>query len=224
MLTPLDIESKVFSKSFQGYNATEVKTFVKEILTHYEKFYKENIELKDKLNTLQEAVQYYKNIEVTLQNTLILAERTGEETKTSARQRANQIEKEAQLKAEIMINDAKNEIIEINKVKEELIRNFDYSKIQIKQFLKTQLEITEKSDMDFSFSSSTFDMLFKSKANKSTTQVEGVQLEVKVEAQLIDAPLDVIVEAQLEAAPVVENEEVDYSQLRSSIPPFKSDF
>ncbi|PKM95940.1 MAG: hypothetical protein CVU84_03820 [Firmicutes bacterium HGW-Firmicutes-1] len=206
MLTPLDIESKVFTKSFQGYNTTEVKTFIKEILTHYEKFYKENIELKDKLNTLQEAVQYYKNIETTLQNTLILAERTAEETKTGARQRANQIEKEAQLKADVMVNDAKNEIISINKIKEELIRNFDHSKIQIRQYLKTQLEITERSDMDFTFNTSTFDMLFRTNKNMSEARIE--------------TPLEVLVEAQLEAAPVLEKESVNTNSSRTPIPPF----
>ncbi|PKM50270.1 MAG: cell division protein DivIVA [Firmicutes bacterium HGW-Firmicutes-7] len=209
MLTPLDIESKVFSKSFQGYNTNEVKTFIKEVLTYYEKFYKENIELKDKLNTLQEAVQYYKNIETTLQNTLILAEKTAEETKTSARYRAEQIEKEAQLKADVMINDARNEIISINNIKEELIRNFDHSKIQIKQYLKTQLEITEKSDIDFDFGSSAFDMLFRTNTTHSQTEIE--------------APLRELEEAKLQAAPIVDDGATRTFQLKTPIPPFNED-
>lgn len=148
MLTPLDIESKVFRKSLSGYNASEVKVFLKEILAHYEKFYKENIELKDKINVLQEGIQYYKNIEETLQNTLVLAEKMAEETKTIARQKAEQIEKEAQFKADLIINDAKNEVKRINQIREELVRNYDASKIQIKQFLKTQLELTEKNELE----------------------------------------------------------------------------
>lgn len=173
MLTPLDIESKVFTKSFSGYNTSEVKIFLKEILAYYEMLYKENIELKDKINTLQEGVQYYKNIEETLQNTLILAEKTAEETKALARQKAEQIEKEAQLKADVIINDSKNEVYDINRAKDELTRSFDLYKIQMKQFLKSQLEILETTNLELPFNQSTFDLLFKSKNLKGETNLEA---------------------------------------------------
>ncbi len=148
MLTPLDIESKSFQKSISGYNQSEVKAFLKEVLCDYEQIYKQNIEMKDKLATLQEGIQYYKNIEATLQSTLILAEKTAEETKNLARQKANQIEKEAQLKADMILNDARHEIMEINRIKEELIHSFDVNKIQMRQYLNTQLELTEKARLD----------------------------------------------------------------------------
>lgn len=146
-LTPLDIESKQFSKGFNGYKAYEVKTFMREVLVNYEALYKENIELNDKISLLNEGIQYYKTIEETLQNTLVLAEKTAEETKSAARKKSEQIEKEAEIKAQAIINDAKNEIYKINKKREELIKQYDASKIQIKQFLKAQLEMTEKNEM-----------------------------------------------------------------------------
>jgi len=172
MLTPLDIESKVFSKSFQGYNVNEVKAFLKEILNHYEKFYKENIELKDKLATLQEGIQYYKNIENTLHSTLILAEKTAEETKALAHKRADQIEKEAQLKADVILNDAKNEIAHINRIKEELLHSFDVHKVQIKQFLQTQLELTEKSCIDNTLSQPAYYYLQEIKKEEEMAKLE----------------------------------------------------
>lgn len=178
MLTPLDIESKVFSKSFQGYNANEVKAFLKEILTYYEKFYKENIELKDKLATLQEGIQYYKNLENTLHSTLILAEKTAEETKTLARHRADQIEKEAQLKADVILNDAKNEITEINRVKEELLHSYDVHKVQIKQFLLTQLELTEKSMIDKSLSRPANNYLSMINKEEADAQLEAAATKI----------------------------------------------
>lgn len=162
MLTPLDIESKIFSKSVSGYNTSEVKIFMKEILAYYEKFYKENIELKDKINVLQEGIQYYKNIEETLHNTLILAEKMAEDTKSLARQKAEHIEKEAMLKADVIINDAKHEVYKINKIREELILSYDTSKIQVRQFLKAQLELTEKSDLQLRNSHTAFDLLWHS--------------------------------------------------------------
>lgn len=163
MLTPLDIESKVFSKSISGYNASEVKIFMKEILSYYEKFYKENIELRDKINVLQEGIQYYKNIEETLHNTLILAEKMAEDTKVLARQKAEHIEKEAQLRSEDILNDAKHEVYKINKIREELIRSYDTSKIQVRYFLKAQLELTEKSDLELHNAQTSFDHLWNAR-------------------------------------------------------------
>ncbi|MDF1616311.1 DivIVA domain-containing protein [Petrocella sp. FN5] len=147
-LTPIDIESKTFTKSVSGYNNREVKTFLREVLVNYEQLYKENIELNDKVNMLNEGIQYYKTIEDVLQNTLIQAEKMAEETKNLARKKAEQIIKEAEINAQAIVNEGKNEVYSINKKREELIKQYDASKIQIKHFLNAQLEMTEKNELE----------------------------------------------------------------------------
>lgn len=52
MLTPLDIQNKEFNNSFRGYKESEVDSFLDEIIIDYERVYKENIELKDKITLL----------------------------------------------------------------------------------------------------------------------------------------------------------------------------
>jgi len=153
MLTPLDIESKVFTRALSGYSINEVKQFMREVLSNYEKLYRENIELRDKVNMLNEGIQYYKTIEDTLQSTLLLAERTSEDVKANARQKAEQIIKEADLRAETIMHDAQNEIYRISKSRESLVRAYDASKIQMRQFLKAQLELTNTTDLELNMSS-----------------------------------------------------------------------
>lgn len=167
MLTPLDIESKTFSKSLSGYNVQEVKQFISDIVENYEKLYKENIELKDKINVLNEGIHYYKTIEETLQNTLLLAEKTAEETRATAKKTAEQIEKEAKLKASAIINDARNEVYKIHRKREELIKHYDTSKIQIQQYLKAQLEMTEKNQLELGNSTTTLEVLFDNDYNNA---------------------------------------------------------
>ena len=87
MLTPIEIQSRTF-KSGLGYDKKEVDMFLHEILESYESMYRDNMELKDKLNTLNEGIQYYKTIEKTLQKALVLAQKTAEDTKASAQQKA----------------------------------------------------------------------------------------------------------------------------------------
>lgn len=149
MLTPLDIESKKFEKSFIGFNIREVRKFLKEILANYEVLYRENIELKDKLNVLNEGIQYYKTIEETLQNTLLTAEKTADETRKTARQQAELIEREAELKAEEILSNTKDELNHLRLQKRNLMRSFETAKIQVQQYLQLQLDMIGKEDVSF---------------------------------------------------------------------------
>ncbi len=147
MLTPLDIEAKEFKKSLFGYSVEEVNRFLDEVIDDYEKLYKENIELKDKLVMLNEGIQYYKTMENTLQNTLILAEKTAEETKSSAYHKGEQIKRESEMKANQIIQDAQNDVYKINQKLAHLKGQYESAKIQVKQLLLTELELLEKNSI-----------------------------------------------------------------------------
>ncbi|MDD6332231.1 MAG: DivIVA domain-containing protein, partial [Clostridium sp.] len=73
MITPVEIQSKAF-KSGIGYDKKDVDSFINEILESYEELYRSNVEMKDKINMLNEGLQHYKNIEASLQKALVLAE------------------------------------------------------------------------------------------------------------------------------------------------------
>lgn len=92
MLTPLEIENKKFSKQMvNGYNVEEVDEFLDIVTADYEKMYKENTEYREKIEQLNEDLVHYKNIETTLQSTLLMAQSTAEEVKNVAKQQAEQI-------------------------------------------------------------------------------------------------------------------------------------
>ncbi|MDO4766417.1 MAG: DivIVA domain-containing protein [Eubacteriales bacterium] len=149
MLTPLDIESKKFDKRLLGFDTREVRKFLKEIIANYEVLYRENIELKDKLNVLNEGIQYYKTMEETLQNTLLTAEKTADETRKNARQQAELIEREAELKAEEILSNTKDELNHLRLQKRHLMRSFETAKIQVQQYLQLQLDMIGKEDISF---------------------------------------------------------------------------
>ena len=82
MLTPLDIENKKFQKQMMnGYNVDEVDDFLDEITVDYEKLYKENTELRAEIERSKSDLEKYKNIEQTLQNTLVMAQKTADDIK-----------------------------------------------------------------------------------------------------------------------------------------------
>ena len=108
MITPLDIENKKFSKQMMnGYNVDEVDDFLDEIMEDYEANYKELAILRPKIEELENAIDHYKNIESTLQNTLVMAQTTADEVKNVAKQQADQIVADAQREAENIIRNSK---------------------------------------------------------------------------------------------------------------------
>lgn len=107
MLHAEEISVDKIKAGMGGYKKKETKEFVDNIRSEYENLYKENQELKEKISVLSEGVQYYKNMESSLQKALVLAERTTTETVHAAEVKAEAMEKEAVAKAELITKEAK---------------------------------------------------------------------------------------------------------------------
>ncbi len=108
-LTPLDIRHKEFKRGMRGYADVEVDEFLDEVADEYERLFKENIDFRDRVETLEEKVAGYQRIEETLQKTLVNAQASAEEQKQNAAKEAQLILQDAELKARQMINEAYTE-------------------------------------------------------------------------------------------------------------------
>lgn len=140
MITPVEIQSKAF-KSGIGYDKKDVDSFINEILENYEELYRSNVEMKDKINMLNEGLQHYKNIEASLQKALVLAEKTSEETIRTAELKAQTIEMEAVNKAKEHTADAKRELERVHNQTVALVQQYTKYKAQFTQFLNAQLDL-----------------------------------------------------------------------------------
>jgi len=149
MITPLDIENKKFSKQMvNGYNVDEVDEFLDELTADYEKLYKENKELKMNTEELHNDVGQYKNIETTLQNTLVIAQKTADEIQNVAKQQAEQIIKDAEYQAKSRIDELNTQIMIKEKEIDELKKQFNVYKAKMESLLISQLELIKDMDED----------------------------------------------------------------------------
>ena len=127
MITPLDIENKKFSKQMMnGYNVEEVDDFLDDLTDDYSKNYKEITELRTKVEELNKSLEQYKTIEATLQNTLVMAQKTSEDIKNVAKQQADDLE---------------NEIIAKKRELDDIKKQFDIYKAKMESLLISQLEL-----------------------------------------------------------------------------------
>lgn len=149
MITPLDIENKKFGKQMMnGYNVDEVDEFLDEVTLDYEKLYKENAELKKNADELNLGMGKYKNLETTLQNTLIMAQSAADEVKNAARQQADQIIKDAEFSVRSRVDDLTNQISLKERELTELKKQLDVYKAKVESLLIAQLELLKDINKD----------------------------------------------------------------------------
>lgn len=143
--TPNDLQNVTFKKAvIGGYSEDAVNEVLDKVIEDYSGYIRENIELKDRLAVLNEGMQHYKNIEESLQNTLIMAQQTSEEIKKNAYGKSENILKEAELKAQRMVNDANQEVLKIKFEYEEMVKKLHVFKTKAETLLLSQLEVLKQ--------------------------------------------------------------------------------
>jgi len=125
-LTPLDIHHKEFGHSFKGYSEEQVDAFLDEVADEFERLFKENIDMNEKLEAANERVRSYQAIEASINATLLQAQRSSEEIVNKAGNEADSVLRDAELKAKEIIHNAlqkkqtiANELIRIKQAEED---------------------------------------------------------------------------------------------------------
>ena len=147
MLTPVDIQQKKF-KAGLGYSKDDVTRFFEEVSKSYEELYRSNAELKEKVITLNDALQHYKTTEEQLQKNLMLAEKNSQQSKSNAVKEAKTIELEAKNRANEIVNQAYVDLEEMeNKMKMLETRYAEY-RSAFAALVRKQFDIIDLGDID----------------------------------------------------------------------------
>ena len=93
-------------------------------------------------------MEKYKNLESTLNNTLIMAQSTADEIKKVAQQQADQIIQDAQGSAKQRSKELDQEITMKTKELDELQKQFDVYKAKMESLLISQLELLKEVNKD----------------------------------------------------------------------------
>jgi cell division initiation protein len=140
MITPMDIRNKEFKKGFKGYKEDEVDEFLDKVIADYEKIYRENGELKDRISIDNERIESYNSMEKSLQNVLLIAQTTAEDIVSNARKKSEMIIKEAEEQGRRIVEDANSNVIKVNRDFEELKKEVQVFKTRFRTLLESELE------------------------------------------------------------------------------------
>ncbi len=147
-LTPLDIHNKEFTRGFRGYSEDEVNDFLDQVIKDYETVIREKKELEETVENLEEKISYFKNIEETLNKSILIAQETGEEVKRTATKEARLIVKEAEKNGDRIINESLSKSRKISMEIDELKKQSSVYRTRFKMLIEAQLEMLKNDDWD----------------------------------------------------------------------------
>ena len=142
MLTPIDIDNKVFKKAkLGGYDIKDVEDFLVLVMNDYEKLYKENNELRGQVQTLQQSVDHYSSLEAGIDRTVENAQTEADSIKLAAQKQAETIKSGAELDAKQRLEDLQRQIIKSEVDIETKKNQMRIYKIKVQSMLEAQLKI-----------------------------------------------------------------------------------
>jgi cell division initiation protein len=140
MISPEDIQTMEFGKSVGGYNKDDVDSFLDQLTADYEGVIKENEELKEKVGALNEKLEEYKNQERTVLQTLESAKNLMNEISASAEKRADILVKNAQLDAELVERQARDNVDRLKQEEARLTSRVADIRVRFKSMLEAELQ------------------------------------------------------------------------------------
>lgn len=143
-LTPRDIQEKEFATGFRGYKEEEVDEFLDAITESYEAVFKENIDLKEDVERLAEQCKKYEIIGERMQAALVAAQETADDVRKNANKEAENIIREAELKAQKLVQGSKDQHRELQKSLAALKQVEEEFRFKLKSMLQSYLKLLEE--------------------------------------------------------------------------------
>ncbi len=153
-LTPLDIKKQEFKKVMRGYDPVEVNAFMEMVAAELAELLKENKDVKEQAIQNDVQIRDYRQMEKTLQQTLVQAQEASGKTIENARKEAQLVIQEAELKANQILDQARSDLLRIKDEISTLKSKRESIASRLRVLLSSELELIKALEMDDSTSES----------------------------------------------------------------------
>ena len=140
----VDIQHKTFKKALQGYDRTEVDQFLDDVIESMEDEAHARSALEAEIADLRDRVSHFKSMEESLHNTLLLAQRTADETKASAHKEADLIKAEARISIEREIAQYSERAEDARREMQRAVEMAEKAKSELRSLLLTHMSLLDR--------------------------------------------------------------------------------
>jgi cell division initiation protein len=148
-ITSQDIRHQEFSSRLRGYDKDEVEEFLTAVAGFVEKLAAEKAQLTQKIELLEKQLAEFKEMESTLKNTLLRSQESADDVKRSAQKESELIIREAQIKADRLIEERREKIRKLESNYEALQSKWDEYFIKFKNLLTSHLDTLENMENEY---------------------------------------------------------------------------
>lgn len=148
-ITPLDINSKTFSRKFiNGIDPEEVDDFLDRVMLEMESLLKEKRELEKKIKFMSEQVEHYMSLQDTLNKSIVVAQDAADRVIANAEKEASIIVSEAKRVSNDVLANATDKATTITNETENLKRTAAVFRKKFQLLVESQLDMIQNEEWD----------------------------------------------------------------------------
>jgi cell division initiation protein len=148
-VTPHDLRNAELREAFRGYRPDEVEELLERAAVTLERMHERNRLLQERLAQVEQEASGGKEMESVLRQTLLLAQRTADETVTTAHERARQLLEEAEDRALTLTTEAEQQARSAGEAQRRKYETIVAELSTRREFLTVDINALERVQVDY---------------------------------------------------------------------------
>lgn len=147
--TPNEIKNKTFTNAKNGFEPTEVESYLEQLSNEIERLKEDKAQLEKVIEDKESNIQSYKEVHQSVSDALIHAKQAGEETKAAATKDAEATVSKAKAEADRIVNDAVEKARRLSFQTEDMKRQSKIFRSRFRMLVEAQLDLLKNEDWDY---------------------------------------------------------------------------
>ncbi|EGQ2683187.1 DivIVA domain-containing protein [Staphylococcus pseudintermedius] len=147
--TPSEIKNKAFTRIKNGFEPTEVEQYLEQLSHEIERLKEDKKQLEKVLEERDAHIQSFKEVEKSVGEAIVSAQRTADETKAAAQKERDAIIQKAQAEASQIVNDGIEKARRLSFQTEDMKRQSKVFRSRFRMLVEAQLDLLKSDDWEY---------------------------------------------------------------------------
>lgn len=147
--TPSEIKNKSFTRIKNGFEPTEVEQYLEQLSHEIERLKEDKKQLEKVLEERDSHIQSFKEVEKSVGEAIVSAQRAADETKAAAQKERDAIIQKAQAEASQIVNDGLEKARRLSFQTEDMKRQSKVFRSRFKMLVEAQLDLLKSDDWEY---------------------------------------------------------------------------
>lgn len=147
--TPSEIKNKAYTRIKNGFEPTEVEQYLEQLSHEIERLKEDKKQLEKVLEERDAHIQSFKEVEKSVGEAIVSAQRAADETKAAAQKERDAIIQKAQAEASQIVNDGIEKARRLSFQTEDMKRQSKVFRSRFRMLVEAQLDLLKSDDWEY---------------------------------------------------------------------------